>query len=120
MKLASYLEVLALSDSRKHDIYQTRREGFADVNKDHGTYCSSLALVPSHGISQSSGECRFVEFPVEGVFILDGASCQLQGFAEVVDGNGDRVHLALEVEIDGLNRSRRPINESPFEVDINS
>jgi hypothetical protein len=38
----------------------------------------------------------------------------------VVDGNGDRVHLALEVEIDGLNRSRRPINESPFEVDINS
>jgi hypothetical protein len=50
--------------------------------------------------------------PLEGVFILDGASRQLQGFAGVMDGNGDRVYLALEVKTDGLNRGRRPISES--------
>jgi hypothetical protein len=36
-----------------------------------------------------------------------------------MDGNGDRVHLAVEVETDGLNRGRCPISETPPEVDIN-
>jgi hypothetical protein len=38
----------------------------------------------------------------------------------VVDGNSNGVYLALVVEIDGTNRSKCPISESPFEVDINN
>jgi hypothetical protein len=36
----------------------------------------------------------------------------------VADGNSDRVHLALEIEVDGLNRSGHPICKSLFKVDI--
>jgi hypothetical protein len=36
----------------------------------------------------------------------------------VVDGNSVKVNIALEVKVDGLNRSRCLICKFPFEVDI--
>jgi hypothetical protein len=57
VKLANNLEVSVLSDSREHDICQTKGEGLVDINEDLGTYCSPLTLVCGHGISQCQRKC---------------------------------------------------------------